>query len=143
MTFLSLRLSPVLGTEGWAAGHPGVPASRSEDAEPGARRAPSLTWPLLQRHHRHQVVGDIKKGKHGRAGKGQSQIIPRVLHDDYRRRRPQQPRQPVPLRRRGWGRGRPRQLQPCACALEPRGAGSGTGAGPEPERGAGPWPWFS
>lgn len=128
----------------WAARDSGVPVlghPGRDSAEPGARRAPSLTWPLLQSHYRHQVVGDVKKGEHRRAGEGQGQIIPRVIHDDYRPRRPEQPRLPVPLPRRAWGRGRPSRLQSCACALEPRGRPRGgvlMGARPQLGREAGP-----
>lgn len=88
-------------------------------------RRPTLTRLMLQRHHRHQVVGDIKKGEHGSARKGKSQLIPRRLHRDYRPPQPKQPRRRVPgVRGEGLGeetaaaaRSSTRLREPCACAL--------------------------
>lgn len=69
-------------------------------------RGPTLTRLMLQRHHRHQVVGDIKKGEHGSARKGKGQLIPRRVHRDYRPPQPKQPRRRVPgVRGEGWGEG--------------------------------------
>lgn len=103
-------------------------------------RLPALTWLTLQRHHGHQVVGDVKKGEHRCARKGKGQIIPRRIHDDDRPQQAKQPGRRVPaVRSEKWGRGpprpraRPRALprgleEPCACALRP--APERFGAGP-------------
>lgn len=103
---------------------------------------------MLQRHHRHQVVGDVKKGEHGSARKGKGQLIPRRVHRDYRPPQPKQPRRPVPgVPGEGWGRGRPRPRaprrglpEPCACALaQDAGARRGGAACPGSLGRAGGW----
>lgn len=99
-------------------------------------RLPALTRLTLQRHHGHQVVGDIKKGEHRRARKGKGQLVPRRIHHDDGPQQAKQPGRRVPaVRGEKWGRGppRPRALsrgleEPCACALGPSPARFGGGA---------------
>lgn len=119
------------------------------DSEGAGPRRPALTRLMLQCHHRHQVVGDVKKGKHGSTRKGKGQLIPRTVHHDDRPPQPKQPRRRVPgVRDEGRGKLRPRPpalrlglSELCACALTPgAGARRGRAACPRSLGCAGGWP---
>lgn len=62
------------------APRPGV--GKRLDAHGTRRRRPALTGLSLQRHHGHQVVGNVKKGVHGCAREGQGEVLPRRPHVD-------------------------------------------------------------
>ena len=89
----------------------GRPRGEGHPEGAGPRR-PALTRLMLQCHHRHQVVGDVKKGKHGSTRKGKGQLIPQTVHRDDRPPQPKQPRRRIPcVRDEGRGRdGRSRPL---------------------------------
>lgn len=100
---------------------------RERYPEGASLRLRALTRLTLQRHHGHQVVGDVKKGEHRRARKGKGQLIPRRIHDDDGPPQAKQPgRRVSAVRGEKWGRGPPwsralpRVLEElCACALGP------------------------